>query len=186
MFPSLAGLPASRSGGARPRDRLLTLYRAKFPSRPATTSTSKCRTPMFPARLRALRTRDLMYPRTADKPWLLFDLAKDPWQMKNLVDDPASQALVRQMDVSWPRSCVRRDSWERQSRQAAILRNGSPAKANRKVSDARRGLARRPWIQPCRQRRRRNGKPSAIECNQWLTPARLSPGPIMRKRSISR
>lgn len=48
---------------------------------------------------RALRTRDLMYARTADKPWLLFDLAKDPWQMKNLVDDPASQALVRQMDV---------------------------------------------------------------------------------------
>ncbi|HUT13735.1 MAG TPA: sulfatase [Thermoguttaceae bacterium] len=47
---------------------------------------------------RALRTRDLMYARTVDKPWLLFDLAKDPWQMKNLVDDPASQSLVKQMD----------------------------------------------------------------------------------------
>jgi arylsulfatase A-like enzyme len=47
---------------------------------------------------RALRTRDLMYARTADKPWLLFDLAKDPWEMHNLVDDPASQALVKQMD----------------------------------------------------------------------------------------
>lgn len=47
---------------------------------------------------RALRTRDLMYARTVDQPWLLFDLAKDPWQMKNLVNDPSSQALVRQMD----------------------------------------------------------------------------------------
>lgn len=47
---------------------------------------------------RALRTRDLMYARTVDKPWLLFNLAKDPWEMKNLVDDPASQALVKQMD----------------------------------------------------------------------------------------
>jgi arylsulfatase A-like enzyme len=48
---------------------------------------------------RALRTRDLMYARTAEKPWLLFDLSKDPWQQKNLVDDPASQALVKQMDA---------------------------------------------------------------------------------------
>ncbi len=47
---------------------------------------------------RAVRTRDLMYARTVDKPWLLFDLEKDPWQMKNLVDDPASEALVKQMD----------------------------------------------------------------------------------------
>lgn len=47
---------------------------------------------------RALRTRNLMYARTVDKPWLLFDLAKDPWQMNNLVDDPASQSLVKQLD----------------------------------------------------------------------------------------
>jgi arylsulfatase A-like enzyme len=47
---------------------------------------------------RALRTRDLMYARTADKPWLLFNLAKDPWQMKNLVDDPAGQTLVKELD----------------------------------------------------------------------------------------
>ncbi|MHB8900368.1 MAG: sulfatase family protein [Thermoguttaceae bacterium] len=47
---------------------------------------------------RALRTRDLMYARTADKPWLLFDLGKDPWQKNNLVDDPASRALVQQME----------------------------------------------------------------------------------------
>ena len=48
---------------------------------------------------RALRTRDMMFARTGEKPWGLFDLTKDPWQMKNLVDDPASQAVVKQMDA---------------------------------------------------------------------------------------
>ncbi len=47
---------------------------------------------------RGIRTRDLMYARTVDKPWLLFDLSKDPWEMNNLVNDPAHQALVKQMD----------------------------------------------------------------------------------------
>jgi len=47
---------------------------------------------------RAIRTRDLMYARTVDKPWLLFDLSKDPWELNNLVNDPANQALVKQMD----------------------------------------------------------------------------------------
>ena len=40
-----------------------------------------------------------MYARTKDKPWLLFDLAKTPWEMKNLIDDPASQSLVKEMDA---------------------------------------------------------------------------------------
>jgi len=47
---------------------------------------------------RALRTRQFMYARTKDKPWLLFDLAADPWEMKNLVDDPSKQALVKEWD----------------------------------------------------------------------------------------
>jgi len=47
---------------------------------------------------RALRTRQFMYARTKDKPWLLFDLAADPWEMKNLVDDPSKQSLVKQWD----------------------------------------------------------------------------------------
>jgi hypothetical protein len=29
---------------------------------------------------------------------LLFDVAHDPWEQKNLVDDPASQTLVKEMD----------------------------------------------------------------------------------------
>jgi arylsulfatase A-like enzyme len=47
---------------------------------------------------RAVRTRQYMYARTKDKPWLLFDLAHDPWEQKNLVDDPASQPLLQEMD----------------------------------------------------------------------------------------
>jgi len=62
---------------------------------------------------RALRTRNLIYARTVDKPWLLFDLAKDPWQTNNLVEDPASQSLVKQMDDRL--AAIMRetgDSWE--------------------------------------------------------------------------
>ncbi len=47
---------------------------------------------------RAIRTRNHLYARTVDKPWLLFDLAKDPWEKNNLVNDPGHQALFRQMD----------------------------------------------------------------------------------------
>lgn len=47
---------------------------------------------------RALRTREYTYARTVDGPWLLFHTAKDPYQMKNLVDDPASRSLLKQMD----------------------------------------------------------------------------------------
>ena len=47
---------------------------------------------------RAIRTRDLMFARTVDQPWLLFDLTKDPWEKNNLVNDPAHQPLVKQMD----------------------------------------------------------------------------------------
>lgn len=65
---------------------------------------------------RALRTRDMMFARTADKPWLLFDLAKDPWQMKNLVDDPASQAVVKQMDARLTKIMRETgDSWDIQA-----------------------------------------------------------------------
>jgi arylsulfatase A-like enzyme len=45
---------------------------------------------------RAYRTKDSMYARVSDRPWLLYDLAKDPWETNNLV---ASQsAKVKQAD----------------------------------------------------------------------------------------
>ena len=47
---------------------------------------------------RAIRTCDYMYAHVVNKPWLLFDMRKDPWQTKNLIDDPASRSLVGEMD----------------------------------------------------------------------------------------
>ena len=47
---------------------------------------------------RGFRTREYTYARTVDGPWILFNDTKDPYQMKNLVDDPKSQSLVRRMD----------------------------------------------------------------------------------------
>ncbi|RPJ35046.1 MAG: DUF4976 domain-containing protein, partial [Planctomycetaceae bacterium] len=46
----------------------------------------------------ALRTRQHMYARTKDKPWFLFDLKNDPWEKRNLVDDPSQKALVKEFD----------------------------------------------------------------------------------------
>jgi len=50
---------------------------------------------------RGVRTKRYTYARTSDdmKPWLLFDNEKDPWQIRNLVDDPAYSELVEQLDV---------------------------------------------------------------------------------------
>ncbi len=47
---------------------------------------------------RGFRTREHSYARTVDGPWILYDMIKDPYQMKNLVDDPGSKSLVKKMD----------------------------------------------------------------------------------------
>ena len=47
---------------------------------------------------RALRTREFSYARTVKGPWLLTNVIKDPHQLKNLVDDRASRALLEEMD----------------------------------------------------------------------------------------
>lgn len=62
---------------------------------------------------RALRTRQHMYARTRDKPWFLFDLKNDPWEKKNLVDDPSQKALVQEFDDRLA-SIMRQtgDSWD--------------------------------------------------------------------------
>lgn len=45
---------------------------------------------------RAFRTRDHMYARTSDRPWLLYDLARDRWETNNLVASEPEQ--VKQYD----------------------------------------------------------------------------------------
>jgi arylsulfatase A-like enzyme len=65
---------------------------------------------------RAIRTRDQMYARTVDKPWLLFDVKQDPWEMHNLVQEPAQQALVKQMDARLTSAMkLAGDSWTNQT-----------------------------------------------------------------------
>lgn len=45
---------------------------------------------------RAIRTEDMMYARMADKPWLLYNLQKDPYETNNLVT--SNQSLTKEMD----------------------------------------------------------------------------------------
>ncbi len=48
---------------------------------------------------RALRTQKYAYARTSEGPWLLHDIEKDPFQLHNLVDEPTSKTLVKEMDL---------------------------------------------------------------------------------------
>ncbi|MBN1642206.1 MAG: sulfatase [Anaerolineae bacterium] len=48
---------------------------------------------------RGLRTVRYTYTRSLDGPWLLYDNERDPYQMENLVGDPAHADLVRELDA---------------------------------------------------------------------------------------
>ena len=47
---------------------------------------------------RGVRTERYMYARYETKPWVLYDLEKDPFELNNLVDDPGAAALRKEMD----------------------------------------------------------------------------------------
>ena len=47
---------------------------------------------------RGLRTERYTYIRDLKGPWLLFDNLEDPYQMKNLVDDPCQAVMIRSLD----------------------------------------------------------------------------------------
>ncbi len=47
---------------------------------------------------RGVRTQHYMYARYESKPWVLYDLEKDPFELNNLADDPGSAPLLREMD----------------------------------------------------------------------------------------
>jgi len=48
---------------------------------------------------RGIRTRRYTYARDLDGPWLLYDNQEDPFQLNNLVDDPASSGLRERLDA---------------------------------------------------------------------------------------
>jgi arylsulfatase A-like enzyme len=61
---------------------------------------------------RAVRTAQAMYARTEAGPWVLYDLQNDPYELKNLADDPAHATLRERMEAKladWMRRTG--DSW---------------------------------------------------------------------------
>jgi arylsulfatase A-like enzyme len=62
---------------------------------------------------RGVRTSRFLYARYETKPWLLYDLEKDPYEMHNLVDDQGSQGLLKEMEsrlTAWMNQTG--DSWK--------------------------------------------------------------------------
>jgi arylsulfatase A-like enzyme len=49
---------------------------------------------------RGVRSRKYKYARFQDKPWMLYDLESDPYEMRNLVDDAANSKLVARFDAA--------------------------------------------------------------------------------------
>jgi arylsulfatase A-like enzyme len=47
---------------------------------------------------RGVRTRRHTYVRTIDRPWLLHDNVEDPYQMRNLVDDPRVRGPAAELE----------------------------------------------------------------------------------------
>jgi hypothetical protein len=51
------------------------------------------------AEYRGVRTARYTYARTITKPWLLYDNVNDPFQKRNLVDDPTMVPVVHELDA---------------------------------------------------------------------------------------
>jgi arylsulfatase A-like enzyme len=47
---------------------------------------------------RGVRTSRYMYARFESRPWVLYDLDKDPYEQKNLVEEPGARALMAEME----------------------------------------------------------------------------------------
>lgn len=62
---------------------------------------------------RGVRTHRYMYARFESKPWVLYDLQSDPYEMKNLVDDPSAKSLMAEMERKLNAWMTRTgDSWK--------------------------------------------------------------------------
>jgi len=73
---------------------------------------------------RGVRTARYMYARTESAPWVLYDLEKDPYELKNLADDPASAGIRAQLEAKLTEKMKRTgDSWSLDS-MAPVEDNG--------------------------------------------------------------
>jgi arylsulfatase A-like enzyme len=62
---------------------------------------------------RGVRTRRHMYARLREKAWVLYDLEADPYQLRNLADDPSAAAVQSDMEGRLKRWMRRTgDSWD--------------------------------------------------------------------------
>ncbi len=62
---------------------------------------------------RGVRTGRHMYARFESRPWVLYDLERDPYEMRNLADDRGARAIVRDMErrlAGW--MSLTGDSWK--------------------------------------------------------------------------
>ena len=62
---------------------------------------------------RGIRTNRHMYARTQEGPWVLYDLEDDPYELRNLAEDPEAKPLLEEMDsllAAWMDRTG--DSWE--------------------------------------------------------------------------
>lgn len=61
---------------------------------------------------RGIRTPRHMYARYVDRPWVLYDLEADPYQMKNLAEEPSAKSIREELDRRLSRWMRRTgDSW---------------------------------------------------------------------------
>ena len=66
---------------------------------------------------RGVRTARHLYARTESKPWLLYDLQADPYEQRNLADDPASAPLREELEAKLAAWMARTgDAWTFNSR----------------------------------------------------------------------
>jgi arylsulfatase A-like enzyme len=70
---------------------------------------------------RGIRTANYLYARIKSRPWLLFDIKNDPYQLENLVTDSAKKALAEELDF-YLLEVMKKvgDSWEVKTSQGDI------------------------------------------------------------------
>jgi arylsulfatase A-like enzyme len=56
-----------------------------------------------PGAWRGIRTKTHVYARFKDKPWVLHDVEKDPYELKNLAGEPSAAALQKEMEAQLAR-----------------------------------------------------------------------------------